>query len=58
MNTILENFKKYVKNSPEKPVLIFDDEIISYKKLNELVNALSNSLLYLKQDVSHYVIYE
>ena len=49
MNTILENFKKYVKNSPEKPVLIFDDEIISYKKLNELVNALSNSLLYLKK---------
>jgi len=49
MNTILENFKKYVKNSPEKPALIFDDEIISYKKLNELVNALSNSLLYLKK---------
>jgi long-chain acyl-CoA synthetase len=49
MNTIIEDFKNNVKDYPEKPVLIFGDEIISYKRLDELINSLSISLSNLKK---------
>ena len=48
-NPIIEDFKKNVKGYPEKPALIFDDETLSYKKLDELVSSLSTSLSNLKK---------
>ena len=49
MNTILDDFKKHVKDNPEKIALIFDDKQISYGKLYELSQLLSSSLFNLKK---------
>ena len=50
MNNIIDFFKNSVENFPDKIAVIFEENEISYKQLDNLVNSLSSSLTHLEKD--------
>ena len=44
-NTVVSLFRKAVEKYPDRPAVCFGDTLLSYRKLNELVNIYANTML-------------
>ena len=60
MNSLSDYLSCYAKNQPEKPALVFYDEagerhVLSYRRLNKMVNAFAKKLQYMNVELADVV---